>query len=178
MYAGIATAFYEFFHDPSQRDGFYAEVVAHSKSLPNGHDVWQSFDEFENLLKQRCSNWTTRICPILISMDEIHVLFNPRGHETQQPYTLYSRLKSVLSEALTKDLCTIFLSTTTRLAKLPPSKDVAPSIRERDDERILPVPFTELPFDVHIISEPLAPGRESLTSVGTLAFTARFGRPL
>ena len=51
-------------------------------------------------------------------------------------------------------------------------------MRERDAERRLPVPFTELPFDVHIIADPLLPGRASLDSVGTLAFTSKFGRPL
>jgi hypothetical protein len=51
-------------------------------------------------------------------------------------------------------------------------------MRERADDRNLPVPFTELPFDVHIIADPLRPGRFDLKSVGTLEFTAKFGRPL
>jgi hypothetical protein len=51
-------------------------------------------------------------------------------------------------------------------------------MRERSDERILPAPFTELPFDVYAIAEPLIPGQETLDSVGSLKFTAKFGRPL
>jgi hypothetical protein len=111
-------------------------------------------------------------------MDEIHVLFNLRGRDIGPPHTLYSRLKSVLSEGISADLCVIFMSTATSIGKLAPSREVVSSMHEWDAERNLPVPFTELPFDVHIIADPLLPGRESLDSVGTLAFTAKFGRPL
>ena len=61
---------------------------------------------------------------------------------------------------------------------LAPSKEITPSMRERDDERDLPAPFTELPFDVHVAAEPLAADRAALTSVGSLEFTTKFGRPL
>jgi len=42
----------------------------------------------------------------------------------------------------------------------------------------IPAPFTELPFDAHIHVDPLHPGRTTLDSVGSLEFTAKFGRPL
>ena len=175
-YADMAEAFYNFFSESSRRTKFYNAVVT-SRDPPA--DPWKAFNELYELLKQRCSNWLPPAnCPILISMDEIHVLFNLRGHDTEPPHTLYSRLKSVLSEGASADLCVISMSTATSIGKLAPAREVAPSMRERDAERNLPVPFTELPFDVHIIAEPLLPGQASLHSVGTLAFTAKFGRPL
>ena len=74
--------------------------------------------------------------------------------------------------------CVVFLSTAGTVSELAPSQDVAPSIRERSDELELPSPFTELPFDVDLISEPLVPGKESIRSVGSLKFTVQFGRPM
>jgi hypothetical protein len=57
---------------------------------------------------------------------------------------------------------------------LAPSKKTAP----RAEEILLPAPFTELSFDIDLIANPLAPGRQTLQSVGSLEFTAKFGRPL
>jgi len=110
-------------------------------------------------------------------MDEIHVLYNHRIADAGSNYTLYSRVKSVVSELVDEELCAIFLSTMSSVSKLAPSKELAPSLREREDERFLPAPFTELPFDAHIIAEPLVPGQATLSSVGSLEFTAKFGRP-
>jgi hypothetical protein len=110
-------------------------------------------------------------------MDEVHVLYDQRIADGGSNYTLYSRLKSVLSEVVAEALCTIFLSTVSNVSKLPPSKELAPSLRDREYERFLPAPFTELPFDAHIIAEPLVPGQATLSSVGSLEFTAKFGRP-
>ena len=45
-------------------------------------------------------------------------------------------------------------------------------------ERILPAEFTELSFDIYVIANSLACGRETLASAGSLELTARFGRPL
>jgi hypothetical protein len=111
-------------------------------------------------------------------MDEVHVLFQRRYVDGQSEHTLYSRLKSVLSEIRTEPFCVVFLSTAGTVSELAPSQDVAPSIRERSDELELPSPFTELPFDVDLISEPLVPGKESIRSVGSLQFTVKFGRPM
>lgn len=110
-------------------------------------------------------------------MDEVHVLFERRTMERQSEHTLYSRLKSVLSEMRTEPFCVVFLSTAGTVSELAP-QDVAPSMRERSDELELPSPFTELPFDVDLISEPLIPGKESIRSVGSLKFTVQFGRPM
>ena len=65
------------------------------------------------------------------------------------------------------------MSTASDIGSLP-----APSLSDRNPEVSLPAPFTELPFDVDLIANPLAPDQENLSSVGSLKFTVRFGRPL
>lgn len=176
-YAYMVKAFYDFFADPSQRNTFYEGVIANAK---NGQhiNVWTSFDNFKSSLVRRCSKWPATICPLLISIDEVHVLYTYREVDIESDYTLYSRLKSVLNEGVKHDFSVISLSTASHLPSLAPPKPSAPSLRERGKERILPAPFTELPFDVFVIAKPLTAGVETVTSVGTLEFTARFGRPM
>ena len=70
------------------------------------------------------------------------------------------------------------MSTAIYIGSLAPSKETAPSLRQRNPEVSLPAPFTELPFDVGLIANPLAGDQENLSSVGSLKFTVRFGRPL
>jgi hypothetical protein len=70
------------------------------------------------------------------------------------------------------------MSTASHIDNLAPSQGTAPSLRERNPEMSLPAPFTELPFDVDLIANPLARDQENLSSVGSLKFTVRFGRPL
>lgn len=177
-YEDMATKFYEFFAGAAAaRNLFYQKVIANAPST-SSENVVQSFRMLQDCLKQRCFNWPVTSCPILISIDEVHVLFNLRQQDADASYNLYSRLKSVLSEAVSESFCTIFLSTATNISQLAPTKDVAPSMRERDDERLLPAPFTEFPFDVHVIAHPLVPGQATLDTVGSLEFTSKFGRPL
>jgi hypothetical protein len=174
----MATAFYKFFRDALQRERFYKDVVRNAETSPSG-DVKQSFTVLKEGLKRCCSDWpSTGICPILISIDEVHVLYTHREIDMGSDYTLYSRLKSVLDDVVECDFGVVSLSTASHIPRLAPSKGIAPSARERDNERSLPAPFTELPFDVHVIAEPLAPDTATLTSVGSLEFTAKFGRPL
>ena len=91
-YADMAHAFYDLFTESSRRSQFYNAVVTR-RDRPA--DPWKALDELHELLKQRCSDWLPLAkCPILISMDEIHVLFDRRGKDTWPPHTLYSRLKS------------------------------------------------------------------------------------
>jgi hypothetical protein len=175
-YACMAAKFYNFFADPSQRDHIYGEVVENARMGPPTKSR-ESFKLFRNGLKQRCSDWPATSCPLLISMDEVHVLYDRRIADVGSNYTLYSHLKSVLSEVVDEDFCTIFLSTMCSISKLTPSKKLAPSMRDREYECFLPAPFTELPFDAYIIAEPLVPGQAILSSVGSLEFTAKFGRP-
>jgi hypothetical protein len=175
-YTHMATKFYDFFADHSQRDQFYGEVVENARKDPHPKS-WESFKLFWNSLKQSCSDWPITSYSLLISMDEIHVLYDQRIADAESNYTLYSRVKSVLSELVDEELCALFLSTVSSVSKLSPSKELAPSLREREDERFLPAPFTELPFDAHIITKPLVPGQATLSSVGSLEFTAKFGRP-
>jgi hypothetical protein len=176
-YSKMAMVFYRFFAAPSQRNDFYETVVANTRKVPY-KDVWVSLNELKEGLMQRCSDWPkATVCPLLISIHEVHVLYTHRTVDSGSDDTLYSRLRSVLNEGISHDLGVITLSTAS-LPSLAPSKETALSMRERDNERILPAPFTELPFDEYIINEPLAPGRATLASVGSLEFTAKFGRPL
>jgi hypothetical protein len=172
----MAKKFYQFFDNSLQRIEFYETVL---NSIPTTTNLVKSFKTLEDCLKERCSDWPNdrpnKACPILLSMDEIHVLFVFRPNDE---YSLYSHLKSVLSEAVPSSFCVIFPSTATSIPKLTPSKDVAPSMREREPDRILPIPFTELPFDVYLVADPLAPGKADLDTVGTFKFTSKFGRPL
>ena len=127
---------------------------------------------------RRCSDWPKATVSVLISIDEVHVLYTHRSVDGGSDYTLYSHLKSVLNKGVSHDLGVVTLSTASHIASLSPSKETAPSMRERDNGCILPAPFTELPFDEYIINKPLAPGRATLASVRSLEFTAKFGRPL
>jgi hypothetical protein len=177
-YLDLATTIYDFFKDPHQRVEFYKYVIDMAVAPIPPADPWESFRALESHLKQRCSNWpTASSCPILIAIDEVHTLFLRRVADVASPYTLYQRFKSVLSGGAREAFCVIVLSTSIQLSELAPPKEVASSMRERDDDRLLPAPFTELPFDVHIIEEPLTPGEVTFEKVGSLEFTAKFGRP-
>ena len=87
---------------------------------------------------------------------------------------------SVLNEGVEYPFAMISLSTEIYVPGLAPLpvKKTPPSMCKGDHERLLPAPFTELPFDVYVNADPLAPGQATLTSVGSLEFTAKFGRPL
>lgn len=172
----MVTVFYDFFAELEKRNGFYEEVVANAKR--GSDNVLRSFFDLENYLKLRCSDWpSSGVCPILISIDEVHVLYAHRSQD-RSDYTLYSRLKSVLYELRQISMAVLCLSTASHIPSLAPSKEIAPSMRERSDERKLPAPFTELPFDVFAIDDPLVSGKEFLNSVGSMKFAAKFGRPL
>jgi hypothetical protein len=176
-YESMVMAFYDFFAIPEQREAFYAAVV--QKAGKGSESVWDSFNKLEDCLKKSCSKWPpAAVCPLLVSIDEVHFLYTHRTIDSGSDYTLYSLMKSVLNEGISCGLGVITLSTASHITSLAPSKEVAPSMRERSDERILPAPFTELPFDVYAIAKPLIPGRETLATVGSLEYTAKFGRPL
>lgn len=173
-YSCMAKTFYDFFSDTLQRNDFYCDVITNVQST----DVWKSFEMLHDSLKKRCSDWPAESCPLLISIDEVHTLYTHRPQDTGSDYTLYSRMKSVFSKGVSQNLAVICLDTANHISKLAPSKSVAASFRERDDERFLPAPFTELPFDAYILADPLSPGQANLETVGSLEFTAKFGRPL
>jgi hypothetical protein len=79
----------------------------------------------------------------------------------------------VLSEVVADKLCTTFLSTASSTFKFAP---LAPSLCKRENEHVLPASFMELLFDTHIITEPLVSREATLSSVGSLEFTAKFGQ--
>jgi len=54
------------------------------------------------------------------------------------------------------------MSTVSDVASIAPSRETTASLREKYRDRILPAPFTELPFDVYVIADPLVPDKENL----------------
>ena len=179
-YLLLAAMFHELFTDTSRRNYFYTLVATKwtSNKKATAADIRRSFDEAKNVL-MRCSDWpVSGSCPIIISMDEVHVLHATRTKDNMSPLTLYSRFKSVMSEIVEYAVCLLVLSTASNISGLAPSKNAADSLCEQATNSILPAPFTELQFDAHIIADPLVPGKATLDSVGSLEFTAKFGRPL
>jgi len=180
-YSSMVKKFYDLFTDTAKRNEFYVTVITKGASTSMTTSMGNtdlSFRGAQKSLMERCSDWPDKSqCPIIISMDEVHVLFTTRSQD-RLPHTLYSRFKSVVSKLVSVDLCVLFLSTVSSVARLAPSKAVADSLRERSDNHILPPPFTELSFDAYITADPLASGKATLASVGSLAFTAKFGRPM
>ncbi|KAM6501351.1 hypothetical protein JOM56_004365 [Amanita muscaria] len=171
-YESMVTTFRGFFAEPLQRIEFYEAVVQKAQESPDTTrtSVWNSLKELTDGLKDRCVKWLpTTQCPILISIDEVHVLYALRRGLDDWSDTLYSCMESVLNEGVSHDFAVITLST-----NLSGIKETASSMCERT----LPAPVTELPFDVYVINQPLTPGQATLASVGSLGFTAKFGRPL
>jgi hypothetical protein len=180
-YEDIVNTIHKHFSSESLRTEFYEEVVKTAKAAGNqgDRDLEESFRQFEATLKSHCSDWLRPSCAtIILSLDEVHVLYHQRVNDTPSSSSLYSQLKSVMSELVAYDLCMVTLSTVGAISKLAPSKEEADSLREKAEDRILPNPFTELSFDIHIRSQPLVAGSLTLDSVGSLEFTAKFGRPL
>jgi hypothetical protein len=53
------------------------------------------------------------------------------------------------------------MSTLGDVASIAPSRETTPSLLEQHRDRILSAPFTELPFDVYVITEPLVPAKRT-----------------
>jgi len=178
-YKSIAEKFHSFFSqkNPEPRANFYQRVVNNAAACGN---VRESLSQLEERLKKCCTEWpTTKTFPILISLDEVHVLYERRSLDQDTgEHTLYSRFSSAMSWLVDCNFAVISMSTSSHFPSLAPSQVIAPSMRERNEELFRPAPFTELPFDAHLIANPLVPDKEKLASVGSLEFTSRFGRPL
>ena len=177
-YKGMAMAFHNFFADPEKKCVFYEGVVNRAKENNPSKNVSRHFKQLRERLEKCCTNWPATKLPIIISLDEVHVLYNPRSVDSGTDYTLYSHLSLALSQLVNCSFAVVTMSTASHLPSLAPPPAIAPSLRERADNLFHPAPFTELPFDAYIIANPLEPGKETLGSVGSLEFTARFGRPL
>jgi hypothetical protein len=94
-YECMARAFHDYFSDPPKRFEFYRGVVAQVQHKgSNRGTVWNSFTRFVTGLKQRRSNWpdTKKTCPILSSIDEVHVLYNLQSHLCQLHQDLTDRI--------------------------------------------------------------------------------------
>jgi hypothetical protein len=180
-YRSVSDCFYRYFQDQTRRDSFYEAVVEKSnlRRTATQMEASHALARVVAHLAMICSDWDpTVFCPIIMSVDEVHILFTARSLDVQGSYTLYSRWKSVLSELVQQPFCVVFLSTVSNISKLAPAKWVADSLREQAADLLLPAPFTEVSFDVHIIADPLVPGKETIASVGSFGFTAKFGRPM
>ncbi|KIL66650.1 hypothetical protein M378DRAFT_10017 [Amanita muscaria Koide BX008] len=155
-YESMVMTFRGFFAEPLQRIEFYEAVVRKAQESPDTTrtSVWNSLKELTDGLKDRCVKWLpTTQCPILISIDEVHAV------------------SSTLFVVVLMIGRTPFITLSTNLSGI---KETASSMRGRT----LPAPVTELPFDVYVINQPLTPSQATLASVGSLGFTAKFGRPL
>lgn len=174
-YKEIAHGFHEFFANTNNRDSFYNAVVRGSSTLQH-QGAGQTWIYFKEALQSRCSDWPeASVCPVLISFDEVHVLFESRAHDKSE-HTIYSHLKSVIS-SLVDDFCVIVMSTASSVSKVAPSRLIAPSLiapslRERASDIKLPVPFTELPFDAHILGHRSPYSRRAFFSTSLPLFTS------
>ena len=133
-YACMAKTFYDFFSDPLERNDFYQEVTANAPGLNRrSTDVWESFRMLKNSLKERCFDWPVTSCPLLMSVDEVHVLYTERSCDVESEHSLYSHFTSVLSEATSQDFCVLLLSTKIHVTKVAPPTGVPSSFHARND---------------------------------------------
>ncbi|TDL22026.1 hypothetical protein BD410DRAFT_898594 [Rickenella mellea] len=176
-YSSLVKSFFDLFNDEEERERFYDDVISPHWDF-NVNELSSAWSSLDKALTKMCDKLPDGY-PIIFSMDEVHVIYEPRSPlDVGTEFTLYSRFKSVLSELASKTFGTVVLTTATAMSKLAPSKAIAPSYRERIHDLELPAPFTELPFDTALFRAPLAQGVYNIKTVGTLEFTARFGRPL
>lgn len=189
--ADIAQFFYKLHDDPDRRSQFYENVV--TKATPcNTHELLLSWNNFNNNLSTVIEGWGKKQDSpkrsqeenpkgrghfVLACMDEIDILL---GDANTMPleHTKYSRMKSALADLSNQPFFVIAASTTTTLATLAPSRELAPSMRERQPDVFQPNPFTELGFDVSLHREPLEPGKLCFNDAGTLELAVKFGRPM
>jgi hypothetical protein len=92
-YQELAKHFYDYFLDQDKRNSFYRTVIKESERRSRASQK-ESSDALQSVvgdLAMCCSDWTaTGLCPIIMSMDKVHVLFETRALDTQSSYTLYS----------------------------------------------------------------------------------------
>jgi hypothetical protein len=175
-YPVLAKSVYNHFQDEQKRNSLYGHVVraAQAKGTATAAEISDAMKRLKRALAKCCSNWDEEsYCPIILSMDEVHILYTARGFDTGS-CTVFSLWRSVLSELVTLPFCVLALSTVSRVVKLAPPKSIADSLREQTEDFDTPVPFTELPFDVYIVANPLTPGTKTIYSVGSF----EFGRPM
>ncbi|KAF7420956.1 hypothetical protein PC9H_011475 [Pleurotus ostreatus] len=170
-YLAIQNHFKILFDTPHERRAFYDHVIFKilDMPLPNTNQLTETAREMFEAVELHKDHF-----PVILALDEVHVLFNDKRGSTQ--HSIYSRLKSVLAD-LGQRIGTVVLSTATFIPLVAPSKEIAPSARERAGDLFLPAPYTELSFDVHCRSHPLSKNL-SLNDIGTLKQVSIFGRPL
>jgi len=150
-------------------------------------EVVSKAEEILQLIAKRTDlSWTDRrqVC-LLMYFDEAHCLHKPPllyasgSNLVRQERTAYYALIEALDELRGLNIFSLFLSTTSSLARFAPPKQNFMSDRSRLLDIDLQPPFTELPFDIHDKTTPLATeGEDTLNQICTTSYMARFGRPL
>ena len=177
-YSDLTQAFFSLFDNEEQRNSFYDKVVVMANPTEDPAILQNAASNLQTTLNDHYKDAPSKGYSFIMALDEVHVLYEPRPQDFGTTHNLFSLLKSVLSDIVGWNFCVVALSTTTSITAIAPSKEVAPSLRERTAKMNPPAPFTELPFDAFLINEPLQDNMVTMSSVGTLKFTAKFGRPL
>jgi hypothetical protein len=135
--------------------------------------VKEAFGDFCKALGSRKITYDN--APLVIYFDEVHEICS-RGLHGRTPY---DELCSVLSDLKSEGFVVIFLSTSSQLSRLAPAPTVFPSERGQMAHISLPPPFTELPFDSHVIGvNPIKPNNLRCGDVANPKILFAFGRPL
>lgn len=152
--------------------------AAKELTLPTYHDVAVILDAYKDvmeLMHKRAPETATSItAPIILYIDEIHVLFSEGGD-----FNPYDELCSVLYDIKSLGFPVVFLTTVAHLnlMTISPITGLGPNDWRGRPTPILPAPFTELGFDICaegvVKEDQLTP-----SDVSTVTFLAQFGRPL
>jgi hypothetical protein len=135
--------------------------------------VQQAFKDFSEALKLRKLTYDN--APLVMYFDEVHEICY-QGFHGRSPY---DELCSVLSDLMAERFVVIFLSTSSQLSRLAPAPAIFPSERGQRANVLLPSPFTELPFDSHVIGvDPIQPNYHRRRDVVKAETLLAFGRPL
>ena len=140
------------------------------------NDTRKEVEELANIIALKAPMPVERKVEILMYFDEAHVLTNTSSTNTESGKTLYNVFLSVLNDYVHKPFFVLFLSTTSHISRLAPTRVQAMSSRAASSG-VLQAPITETPFDC----KPeimVTQNTHSLDQVRSLRFLARFGRPL
>jgi len=91
--------------------------------------------------------------------------------------TNYSAFTRTIDSFKTEPALAVFTSTASRLYELAPPRSMHPSDRVVANDTI-PVPFWEVPFDVHARETVMPADMLTLEETTTIAHLVKFGRPL
>jgi hypothetical protein len=118
---------------------------------------------------------------VIVSIDEAHILSErllpPNAYRTS-----FNVFAHVLSHITAHPIAFTAMSTNSRMSALATPPDMHPSFRVvgKAEKLLIPVPFTELSFDIFAFAgnEPITHDGLTLEDVSETGFFVRFGRPL